>query len=117
MSSGEGNINPPPVFLPGNPVDRRAWGHKESDMKEHQQCVQDRTLPPGPQASVTLKSGGSCDCCGLSQANPQGPSAPSHKEVLIRIFLRNAMTILKCMIQTLVSPVIPRVLHQKIRVL
>ena len=79
--------------------------------------VQDRTLPPGPQASVTLKSQGSCGCCGHSHANPQGPSAPSGKEGLIRIFLRNAMTIVKRMIQTLVRPVIPRVLHQKIRVL
>ena len=79
--------------------------------------VQDRTLPPGPQALVTLKSQGSCGCCCHSHANPQGPSASSDKEVLIRICLRNAMTVVKCMIQTLVSPVIPRVLHQKIRVL
>ena len=93
---------------------------RHRDMTEQlstSRVAQDRTLPPGPQASVTLTSQGSCGCCYHSHANPQGPSASSGKEVLIRIFLRNAMTIVKCMIQTLVSPVIPRVLHQKIRLI
>ena len=39
-SPGEGNGNPPPVFLPGESHGRRSlvgyspWGHKESDMTE-----------------------------------------------------------------------------------
>ena len=40
-SPGEGNCNPPPVFLPGESQEQRSlvgyssWGHKESDITEH----------------------------------------------------------------------------------